>query len=181
MSKTSPLTTRYLIGVHSTPKALFASIAALRKQSIPIHEAYTPYPIHGLDEALGYKRSRLPIGAFLFGLLGTVLAVTMQTSMMAVDWPMNIGGKNFFSLPTFVPVIFELTVLLAAFGMVGLFFYASNLKPWGRTQFFDRRATDDKFILVLPVVDPLQRGLLEGILRANGAEDVQLQDADHDT
>src|SRR5690606_32541653 len=101
----------------------------VRKSGLKIEEVYSPFPVHGLDEALGYKRSRLPIAAFLFGLTGTILALTMQIYMLAIDWPMNIGGKDFAAIPDFIPVTFELTVLLSAFGMVACFFIVSNLKP----------------------------------------------------
>ena len=125
----------------------------------------------GLDEALGYRRSRLPIAAFLFGLLGTLCALTLQISMMTVDWPMNIGGKDFLSIPTFIPVTFEMTVLLAAFGMVSVFFIASNLKPWGQPTLFHPRQTDDRHIIVIPVEKQLHsREKIQTLLQDLGSE-----------
>ena len=139
----------HIIGIFEDEAVLLKAIRNLRDQGISIYEVYSPYPVHGIDDALGYKRSRLPIAAFLFGLTGTICALTMQISMMSFDWPMIIGGKDFLPLPTFIPVTFELTVLLAAFGMVGVFLVVSNLKPWGKPKLFDPRCTDDKHVLVI--------------------------------
>lgn len=143
------LQNKYLVGVFDNEDVLLKAVSAIRKGGVKIHEVYSPFPVHGLDDALGYKRSRLPIAAFLFGLLGTTLALTMQIGMMTVDWPMIIGGKDYLPLPSFIPVTFELTVLLSAFGMVGTFFVASNLKPWGKPKLFDIRITDDKHIMAI--------------------------------
>ena len=122
----------FVLGVYSDEDVLMDAIKKVRGTGVKIHEVFSPFPVHGIEDALGYKRSNLSIAAFIFGLTGTILALTMQIGMMAVDWPMIIGGKDFLPFPTFIPVTFELTVLLAAFGMVGTFFIASNLKPWSR-------------------------------------------------
>lgn len=140
---------KFLIGVFDNEHVLLSGIKDLRDKGVKIYEVYSPFPVHGLDEALSYRRSRLPIVAFLFGITGTTLALTMQIGMMAVDWPMIIGGKDFLPFPSFIPVTFELTVLLAAFGMVGTFLVLSNLKPWGKPKMFDIRSTDDKHIVAI--------------------------------
>ncbi|MEM9673958.1 MAG: DUF3341 domain-containing protein [Cyclobacteriaceae bacterium] len=139
----------YLVGVFDDDDVLLKAVATVRASGIRIHECYTPFPVHGLGDALGYKRSKLPIAAFLFGMLGTSLALLMQFYMMGIDWPMIIGGKNFTSIPTFFPVTFELTVLLSALGMVGTFMVISDLRPYGKAKVFDLRATDDKFIMAI--------------------------------
>ncbi|NER84189.1 MAG: DUF3341 domain-containing protein, partial [Leptolyngbya sp. SIO1D8] len=84
----------YLVGIYDDEDVLVNAIKQVRKSGIKIHEVFTPYPIHGLEDVLGYRRSRLPIAAFLFGLTGTALALTMMFYMMGFDWPMNIGGKD---------------------------------------------------------------------------------------
>lgn len=158
---------KFLVGVFDNEDILLKAVRSVRGAGIKIHEVYSPFPVHGLDDALGYRRSRLPIAAFLFGLLGTSLALTMQIGMMTVDWPMIIGGKDYLPLPSFIPVTFELTVLLSAFGMVGTFFVASNLKPWGKPKLFDIRITDDKHVMAIDLsknslsVDQIKRSLQE--------------------
>ncbi len=148
--RTEIKTTRhYLLGIFQHEKDMYHALKKLKKNHVHIHEVYSPYPIHGIEKLLGYKRSRLPIVSFLFGLLGFALALTMQYYMLGIDWPMNIGGKNFTPLPSFIPVTFELTVLFAALGMVGIFFFISKLYPFKKPLLFDKRITDDKIVIAI--------------------------------
>lgn len=163
----------YLVGVFNDEDVLLHGVEHIREKGVRIEEVYTPFPVHGLDEALGYKRSRLPIAAFLFGMTGTLLALTMQIWMLGFDWPMIIGGKNFASLPPFVPVTFELTVLLAAFGMVGTFMIVSDLKPYKWPRQFDIRSTNDKHVMAIDLAsNKLSKDEIARILKENGAEEV---------
>ncbi len=139
----------FILGVYDDEDVLLKAVGKIRGAGIKIDEVYSPFPVHGLDDELGYKKSRLPIAAFMFGILGTTLALTMQIWMLGIDWPMIIGGKNHVALPDFVPVTFELTVLLAAFGMVGTFLVSSDLKPWKDPKLLDIRITDDKHIMAI--------------------------------
>lgn len=163
----------FVVGVFNDEDLLLDGVQKIRDNGVTIHEVFTPFPVHGLDKVLGYKRSKLPIAAFLFGLTGTILAITMQVGMMTVDWPMIIGGKDFLPVPTFVPVTFELTVLLTAFGMVGTFLVTANLKPWAKPRLFDKRQTDDKHIVAVDLAkNDKGKGELEKILSDAGAEEV---------
>ena len=141
----------FLVGVFNDEDILLNAVPKIRSTGVKIHEVFSPFPVHGLDDALGYKRSRLPIAAFLFGMTGTSLALLMQIWMLGYDWPMIIGGKNYASLPPFIPVTFELTVLLAALGMVGTFMIVSDMKPYGMPRTFDVRSTDDKHVMAIDV------------------------------
>ena len=141
--------TNYLLGVFDDDEILLNSIKYVRQRDIVIEEVYSPFPVHGIEDALGYKRSWMSIIAFLFGVLGMSLALIMQIGMMGVDWPMIIGGKDFVPFPAFIPVIFEMTVLFAAFGMVGTFLGIANLKPWAKPRIFDLRITDDKHVMAI--------------------------------
>jgi hypothetical protein len=163
----------FVVGVFTDEDVLVQAVENIRDKGVKIHEVYTPFPVHGLDEALGYKRSRLPIAAFLFGLTGTSLALLMQIWMLGYDWPMIIGGKNFASLPPFIPVTFELTVLLSAFGMVGTFFIVSDMKPYKYPRQFDLRSTDDKHIMAIDLAtNKLSKDEIGRILKDNGASEV---------
>lgn len=164
----------FVLGVYDDEDVLLKAVGSVKEAGIKIDEVYSPFPVHGLDEELGYKKSRLPIAAFMFGSLGTTLALTMQIWMLGIDWPMIIGGKNFVALPDFVPVTFELTVLLAAFGMVGTFLVSSDLKPWKDPKLLDIRITDDKHIMAIDLgsnkaVDAKKIG---GVLKDSGAVEV---------
>lgn len=162
----------YLLGIYDDEDVLISAVKKVRAAGIKIHEVFTPYPVHGLEDALGYKRTRLPIAAFMFGFLGTSLALIMQGYMLAIDWPMIIGGKNYASV-TFVPVTFELTVLLAALGMVGTFLIVSNMRPWAKPRIFDKRSTDDKHVMAIDLDEnKVSSDEITRILSENGASEV---------
>ncbi len=166
-------TSNYILGVYEDEDVLLKAIKNVREGGVKIHEVYSPFPVHGIEDVLGYKRSRLSIVAFMFGLLGTSLALTMQFGMMTIDWPMIIGGKDYAPLPSFIPVTFELTVLLASFGMVGTFMIISNLKPWGKAKIFDKRITDDKHIVAIDLEsNKLEESAIDKLLKDNGASEV---------
>lgn len=164
----------FVVGVFDDEDILLSGIKKVRKSGVKIQEVYSPFPVHGIDDALGYKKSRLPIAAFLFGMTGTSLALTMQIGMLGFDWPMIIGGKNFASLPPFIPVTFELTVLLAALGMVGTFMIVSDMKPYKWPRQFDVRSTDDKHVMAIDLSANAGKSKeeLAQILRDSGASEV---------
>ncbi|MBL7845434.1 MAG: DUF3341 domain-containing protein [Cyclobacteriaceae bacterium] len=139
----------FVVGIFNDEDVLLDGIRKVRSSGVKIQEVYSPFPVHGIDEALGYKKSRLPIAAFMFGMTGTSLALLMQIWMLGYDWPMIIGGKNFASLPPFIPVTFELTVLLSALGMVGTFMIVSDMKPYKWPRQFDIRSTDDMHVMAI--------------------------------
>jgi hypothetical protein len=167
----------FIVGVFDDEDVLMDAVRRVRTTGVKIHEVYSPFPVHGLDEALGYKRTRLPIAAFIFGMTGTALALIMQIWMLGFDWPMIIGGKNFASLPPFIPVTFELTVLLSALGMVATFMIISDMKPYRWPVQFDVRSTDDKHVMAIDLAlnkskttDDISR-----LLKEAGASEVNLK------
>jgi hypothetical protein len=167
----------YLVGVFNDEDILMNAIPKIREAGVRIEEVFTPYPVHGLEHKLGYKRSKMSVAAFLFGLSGTSFAIWMQTWMLGFDWPMIIGGKNFVSPPTFVPVTFELTVLIGSLGMVGTFMVTRGLAPWAKPRIFDLRSTDDKHIMAIDLADNSEdEARIQGILEQNGAEEVYRKD-----
>lgn len=163
----------YVLGVYDDEDVLMSAVEKVRGAGVKIEEVYSPFPVHGLEHALGYKRSWLSVAAFLFGITGTSLALTMQIGMMGVDWPMIIGGKDFLAFPSFVPVTFELTVLLASFGMVGTFLGISNLKPWGKPRIYDIRITDDKHVMAIDLErNDVKESEIKKVLQGSGAIEV---------
>lgn len=164
----------FVVGVFDDEDILLQGIKKVRNSGVKIHEVYSPFPVHGIDDALGLKRTRLPIAAFLFGMTGTSLALIMQIWMLGYDWPMIIGGKNHTSLPPFIPVTFELTVLLAALGMVATFMIVSDLKPYRWPRQFDVRSTDDKHVMAIDLAlnSGKSKDELSRILKESGASEV---------
>ena len=140
---------KYIVGIFNDEDVVMDAVQKIRSKGIKIHEVFCPYPVHGLDHALGYERPRMGVSAFLFGITGTCLAFLLTFWTLGVDWPMNIGGKPAFAFPDFIPVMFELTVLFCAYGMVFTFFYANHLFPGRAPRVMDLRATDDRFVVAI--------------------------------
>ena len=146
--------------------ALLRATAAARRAGIAIDDAFTPYAVHGLEEAMGLRRSRLTWVCFAAGLTGAACAMAFQVWTSAVDWPLNVGGKPFASIPAFIPITFELTVLSAALVSAFFFFFRSRLFP-GKEAAPPPRATDDRFVLVVADSEAARR-LLAGATELEG-------------
>jgi hypothetical protein len=140
---------RFLVSVFEREDDVVQATTAARKQGLEIVDVYTPYAVHGLDRAMGLPPSRLPWVCFLLGLLGAVSIGIFQYWASAVSWPINVGGKPWNSLPAFVPVIFEVTVLFGGVGTVAFFIWYTGLRPGNLSPMGDLRVTDDRFALVL--------------------------------
>jgi hypothetical protein len=132
-------------------EALLAAVRAVREHNWCIVDVYCPYPLHGLEEALGWRRSRLAAACFVCGALGVVLALWFQYWASAWSWPLNVGGQPWNSLPAFVPVTFECLVLFGGLGLVAAWLVRCRLYP-GKTPMAPLAGvTDDRFVLVLEV------------------------------
>ena len=167
---------KFIVGIYDDEDVLLDAISSVREKGVYIYEVYSPFPVHGIESRLGYKRSRLSVAAFCFGFLGLCLALTMMIGMTTIDWPMIIGGKDFLPLPVFIPVTFEMTVLLSAFGMVGTFFVVSDLKPWGIPKTFDLRSTDNKHVMAIELdKNSLSETELRKLLMTNGASETNIK------
>lgn len=167
----------FLVGVFNDQDDLLHAVEHIRHKGVKIHEVYTPYPIHTLEHALGYKRSWMPKAAFMFGALGTTCAITMQSWMLGYDWPMIIGGKSFIALPDFVPVTFETTVLFAAFGMSFTFFVSQGLGLFKVPRIFDIRSTDDKLVMAIDLgKNKLGEADIKTILNESHADEIYRKD-----
>ncbi len=115
-------------------------------------EAVSPYPLHGIDDAMGIPRSFIPWVTFIFGLSGCLFGLWFTWWVSAVDWPLNIGGKPDFSLPAFIPVIFECTILLGALSSVLAMIMVNGL-PKIDPPVIDPDLTSHKFALFVPEDD----------------------------
>jgi hypothetical protein len=147
---------------------LLQAVKKLRENNETIRDVQSPFPIHGIDEALSIKRSRIPVVGFIFGALGAVLAFGVQAWVFTARYPLIIGGKPFFSVPTFVPITFEVTVLFAGLAMVAALLFRSRLKPDIDFDTDEPRITDDRFVIMVNAPDQESsltrvRSLLTGI------------------
>jgi hypothetical protein len=128
---------------------LLQAVKKLRENKEIIRDVLSPFPIHGLDEALSMKRTRIPVVGFIFGALGATLAFVFQAWVFTVSYPLIIGGKPFFSVPTFIPITFELTVLFSGLAMAAALLIRSRLKPEITFTPVDVRITDDRFVILV--------------------------------
>ena len=142
---------KVIYGLYDDDDVILQAVKDIREKGIHINEVYSPFPIHGLDHALGLKPTRLAITSFIYGCTGLSLALLMMWYMMIEDWPMIIGGKPNFSLlqnlPAFIPVTFEMTVFFAAHLMVLTYLIRCKLYPGSNQTSPDPRTTDDMFLM----------------------------------
>ena len=128
---------------------LLAAVADCRTQAFAVLDVHSPWPVHGLDQALGLRRSRLPWVTLAAGVAGLALGTWLQYWASAVDWPLNVAGKPFDSLPAFVPVMFELTILGAGVATFLFCLGRSRLWPGRAPAAAVARASDDRLALVV--------------------------------
>lgn len=149
---------------------LISAVKQIRAAGFKISEVYTPFPVHGLDKVMGLKESRIAVAAFMYGLFGLAVAVTLTWYMMISDWPQNIGGKPnidwAMNMPAFVPILFEMTVFFAAHLMVWTYLVINGLYPGADAKNPDPRTTDDYFMVELPAAE----GLIETLQKTGAVE-----------
>ena len=145
-----------LLAEYETPKQLYHAAEQVRDAGYTKWDCHSPFPVHGLDKAMGLKDTRLPWGVFLAGGAGTTAALLMQNWMNAVDYKFLVSGKPFASVPAQIPITFELTVLFAATTAFASMFVFNDLPkffhPTFRSERF-RRATDDRFFISIEADD----------------------------
>lgn len=170
-------TTKTIIyGLYGDDDLLIDVVKQLRDKGIKINEVYTPFPVHGLDKAMGLKESRMSEFAFFYGALGLTVACLLTWYTMNYDWQQNIGGKPSFSwgenVPAFIPIMFELTVFFAAHLMSITYLILNRHYPGQKPQNPDPRTTDDKFLVEISNHDYEQ---VKEILIATGVEEISVK------
>ena len=165
---------RFIQALYDDDDTLLSAVKKIRSEKHHIEEVFTPFPVHGLDKALGLEDTRIAIMAFIYGCIGFVVSVAMTNFIMIEDWPQNIGGKPSFSylenMPAFVPIMFELTVFFAAHLMVITFYMRSKLWPFKKAENPNPLTTDDKFLVELEINN--NEKALSSLLKKSGAIDI---------
>ena len=164
--------------IYNDDDILMDAVKQTRNAHHHIEEVFTPFPVHGLDKAMGLEPTRLAICAFIYGCTGLSVATTMMNYIMIQDWPQDIGGKPSFAyyqnMPAFVPVMFEMTVFFAAHLMVITFYMRSRLWPFKQSENPDVRTTDDHFLMEVSVKD--NEAELVKFFQGTGAVEVKVID-----
>lgn len=145
----------------------------VREAGFEKFDAISPYPVHGMEEACGIKRSGIPYVTFTAGVVGLLAGLGLVYYTSAIDWALNVGGKPMFSLPAFIPILFELCVLFAALCSVGAMFYMCNM-PKVDPPVIDKDLTCNKFAIFIPENDVgYNQERIEKLLKDLGANEVK--------
>ena len=164
---------RRIHAVFNREDQILAATRDCRERGYEIIDVFTPYPVHGLDRAMGLKPSLLPLACFGLGIIGAGAMLFFQIWASAIDWPANIGGKPLNSLPAFIPVTFETAVLMAGLGIIFVLFTRTGLHPFRKPAMTDPRMTNDHFLLAIRQTDAeLHPRLAEEMLRNHGAIEI---------
>lgn len=173
------MASKVIHALYTDDDLLLQAVRQVREARYSIHEIYTPFPVHGLDKAMGLAPTRLAITSFIYGIIGLLVSVAMMNFIMIQDWPMDIGGKPSFSfiqnMPAFVPIMFELTVFFAAHLMVFTFFMRSKLWPFKQAENPDVRTTDDHFLMEVVLGNHDAKELTDFLFNT-GASEIKLID-----
>lgn len=162
-----------IAGLFSDDDKILEAAAKMRDAGYKKFDAITPFPVHGMEEAVGIKRSIIPWVTFFAGITGCSAGLLLQYWTSAVSWPINVGGKPMFSLPAFIPVTFELTILFAALFSVGSMFFLNGL-PKINPPIIDPDLTSHRFALWVPEDEEgFSADKVEAFLKELGAEEVK--------
>lgn len=165
-----------VVGYYFQPSEILEAARKARARGFKNFDTFTPFPVHGMDDAMGITRSKLPYLSFIAGAIGLVVALKLTVWTHLFSWPMNIGGKPLFALPAYIPIMFELTVLFAGVTTAGAMFVLFLKLPNFKKPIFHPDITNDRFALAIEVsreeeVEPVKRFLKE--IQANEVHAVQ--------
>src|SRR6056300_1221969 len=167
---------RLVHALYDDDDVLLSAVKTIRSEKHHIEEVYTPFPVHGLDKALGLEDTRIAIMAFIYGCIGLCVAIAMMNFIMIEDCPQNIGGKPRFSylenMAAFVPIMYKMPVFFAAHLMVITFYMRSKLWPFKKAESPNPLTTDDKFLVEIELHG--NEKALTSLLKKSGAIDVSI-------
>ncbi len=140
---------KYISVVFEDEEPMLRAVYKIQEHNEQILDVFTPFPVHGLDKALGMKRTRIPVAGFICGAIGGLLGFLFQAWVFTVDYPLVFGGKPYLSVPSFIPVTFEMTILFTALGVVSGLLIRSRLRPVKKFEPINDRITDDRFVILV--------------------------------
>jgi hypothetical protein len=167
-----------LLAEFATPGDLYHACERVRDAGFTKWDAHSPFPVHGLESAMGLRRSPLPWIVLVMGLTGLAAGFALQVWVHTSAYPLVISGKPYFAWPAFIPVTFELGILFAAlgavFGMFGLNRLPMHHHPLFKSKVFER-VTDDAFFISIESWDPkFDQAATRALLESAGARSVEL-------
>lgn len=172
--------TPLFVGVFADEDQTLDAVKACREAGLEFKDVYTPFAIHGLDRAMGLPFSKITWVTFLCGLMGTTIALSGMWYVTYWDWPLNVGGKPAFPFPAFVPIMFELTVLIGGVcTFLGMLAFCM-LYPGKKAQMLHPRQTDDHFVVALKKGENFDEPRARAIFEAHHAVEIATRAHDYD-
>ncbi len=170
------MSSKVIHALYNDDEVVLEAVKKVKAANHHIEEVFCPFPVHGLDKAMGLAPTRIAIASFFYGLTGLSIAIWLTWYTMIDNWPQDIGGKPSFSwgenMPAFVPIMFELTVFFAAHLMVITFYMRSRIWPFKKAENPDPRTTDDHFLMEVPVHGDEEE--LTALLKETGAVEINV-------
>lgn len=179
----TPLSTQGVLGHFYEPDDALAAAEKVRNAGWTHFDFLTPFPVHGMDAAMGLKTSWIPYATGILALCGIVFAQGLENYVMVWDWPMNFGGKPYAAWPSFIPITFEAMVFWAALGSAVIAIVAGKRQtiPQPPPMLVSTGATLDRFALWISATDPQwDAAEAERFVRSLGADGVRLVDVGGD-
>ncbi len=172
----------YLVGIYGDDDDLIQAVRKVKAAGLEIHDCITPFPVHGLEKAMELKETRLHTAGFFYGATGTMFALGCMTWIQTSSWPLNVGGKPNFSLLSFIPITFELTVLFAAVGMTVTYYLRNRLSIFNHDEVLDVRLTDHKFAMIFDMAkydsqEDINR--IKRVLESTKVEEINVREMKH--
>jgi hypothetical protein len=140
---------KILVATFPHVEGLLTAVARARREMLRVYDVFTPFPVHGLDDALGVRHTRLPKVTLIAALIGLTFALTLQYYANVLDWPLNVGGKPDNTTLAFIPISFELTVLFGGLATVAAFLLRARLYPGKKAWLVHASVTNDTYAMVL--------------------------------
>lgn len=166
---------KIIYGLYDDEVILIDAVKKVRSEGLKIQECYTPFPVHGLDDAMGLRMTRLHSAGFIFGATGTLTALTFILWITTNNYSINYGGKPYLSLPAWIPITFELTVLFASVGMFLTYLYLNRLAPGVKPEIIDERTTSHLFAMTFEIDEHTtdsKKAEIRNVLTASGAVEI---------
>ncbi|WP_321289250.1 DUF3341 domain-containing protein [uncultured Sunxiuqinia sp.] len=161
-----------MVGVFDNEFDLVEAFEKIKGKGLKIEEVYTPYPVHEILEGMG-KKTRITHAAFFYGLFGALALLGGMYYAAVISWPLHFGGKPFNTFPSFVVVTIVGTILIVTLATLFTFSARAKVFPGKKAEIVDKRATDDKFVMVIDnSSDGVDSMELTKLLKENGASDV---------
>lgn len=161
-----------VVGYYFTPEDIITATRKVRDRGFKKFDAFTPFPVHGIDDALGIKRSCLPYISFVAAICGLSAGAGLEIWTHLYSWPINVGGKPLFALPAYIPIMFELTVLFCGLATVASMFLVFLRLPNFTKPVFHPDITNDRFAIAIEVDSADEAESVKNFLKEINSQDI---------